>query len=229
MPLRQATLADLDSLKALRDAAQKHLEAKGSRQILSHIDESAIGEYWLFSSTAPTSVPTNANVPDTPSTSHMDAAIPSNKLSDARSIASLPTLFGSFPTGSSRVSRCIPVHIKPHLPQVSLPLGPQELDTRPSYTYLYLSSVIIHPQLQRKGLGQQMILELQQLFTSTSGQASSFQAIDPSIRLALDVWAGNTRLRLWYQSLGWRHVATVEEADDSTQRMSLLFCVSDNI
>ncbi|KAG9098132.1 hypothetical protein FRC06_006778 [Ceratobasidium sp. 370] len=78
MPLRQATLADLDSLKTLKDAAQEHLEAKGSPQVLSHVDESAIGEYWLFSPTAPTSAHTDANVSEVASTSRMGTAAPRN-------------------------------------------------------------------------------------------------------------------------------------------------------
>ncbi|KAG8737718.1 hypothetical protein FRC10_007896, partial [Ceratobasidium sp. 414] len=232
MPLRQATLADLDSLKTLKDAAQEHLEAKGSLQVLSRIDESAIGEYWLFSPTAPASV-SDANGSEVTSTSHMATATSSHKLPAVQSTTTVPTSFGLFPTGSCHVSPCVPVHIKPHLPRMSLLLDPNELDIRPSYTYLYLSSVIIHPQLQRKGLGQQMISELQELFTSGSSRALSLENIyhlrstGPPIRLALDVWASNTRLRHWYQSLGWSHVATVEEIDDSVQRTSLLSYMSD--
>ncbi|KAH7332596.1 acyl-CoA N-acyltransferase [Rhizoctonia solani] len=68
------------------------------------------------------------------------------------------------------------------------------LPTRPD---IYLSSLIVHPDFQSQGLGRQMVLELQSLGKS----------------MALDVWAGNGRLKRWYEELGWRCVGTVEETD----------------
>ncbi|KAG8687775.1 hypothetical protein FRC11_006598, partial [Ceratobasidium sp. 423] len=68
------------------------------------------------------------------------------------------------------------------------------LPTRPD---MYLSSLVIHPEFQGRRLGRQMIKELQSLGKS----------------MALDVWAGNDRLRSWYKELGWKFVAIVEESD----------------
>ncbi|KAJ1300285.1 hypothetical protein OPQ81_005112 [Rhizoctonia solani] len=84
------------------------------------------------------------------------------------------------PIGSCRLSPRVPLHIQPCLP------------THPD---MYLSSLVIHPAFQSRGLGRQLMVELQSLRKS----------------MALDLWAGNDRLRRWYQELGWRFVATVEE------------------
>ncbi|KAG8681584.1 hypothetical protein FRC11_000939, partial [Ceratobasidium sp. 423] len=64
-----------------------------------------------------------------------------------------------------RLSPSVPAHIEPCLP------------TRPD---MYLSSLVIHPEFQGRGLGRQMIKQLQSLGRS----------------MALDVWAGNDRLRI---------------------------------
>ncbi|CCO35869.1 hypothetical protein BN14_09990 [Rhizoctonia solani AG-1 IB] len=86
------------------------------------------------------------------------------------------------PIGMCRIDPCAPSHIEPYL------------SPRPD---AYLSSLTIHPDSQSRGLGKQLVSELQ-----ATGKS-----------MGLDVWAGNDRLRKWYEALGWRHIATVEEVD----------------
>ncbi|KAG8791144.1 hypothetical protein FRC12_010081 [Ceratobasidium sp. 428] len=229
---RHATLASnvhrSGFLKGLKSAAQEYLESKGSLQILSDIDENVMEEYWLFSPTAPTSTYSDADASAVlPSIEKYQKVNESTVLSTAVSSTSEPAALIPFPTGSCHVSASIPSHIKPHLPQSSLSSDINSMSASVSCGYLYLSSVIIHPQLQQKGLGRQMISELQQLSKSNPIQrnlidgSSSPSSANSLTCLALDVWAGNTRLREWYESQGWRHIATVEETDDSAQRRPL--------
>ncbi|QRW23848.1 GNAT family acetyltransferase [Rhizoctonia solani] len=86
------------------------------------------------------------------------------------------------PIGMCRLDPRAPSHIEPWL------------SPRPD---IYLSSLIVHPKFQSRGLGKQLVSELQVLGKS----------------MALDVWAGNDKLQRWYQHLGWKHVATVQEGD----------------
>ncbi|QRW11439.1 alcohol dehydrogenase [Ceratobasidium sp. AG-Ba] len=218
MPLRRAVPEDLRLLETLRNAAQEHLQARGSLQVLSNVDETAMSEYWLFSSAAPVVSADNAII----SGGSLNSCSSSTETS-ATPLGSGHSHLGLFLSGSCRVSTCVPSHIRPHLPHVSSGSNNIRSGTCKLYTYLYVSSIIIHPLLQQKGLGRQMVQELQELSASHSepgilfGRLYGLDSIDHSVCLALDVWAGNTRLREWYSDLGWRHVATVEEVDDSTE------------
>ncbi|QRV96684.1 hypothetical protein RhiJN_24702 [Ceratobasidium sp. AG-Ba] len=221
MPLRRATPEDLRLLETMRNAAQEHLQARGSLQVLSNVDETTISEYWLFSSAAPVVSVDNAII----SGGSLNSRSASTETS-ATPLGSGHSHLGLFLSGSCRVSTCVPGHIRPHLPHVSSGSNNIRPGTCELYTYLYVSSIIIHPLLQQKGLGRQMVQELQELSASHSEPGILFKQLygldstDHSVRLALDVWAGNARLREWYSDLGWKHVATVEEVDDSTERMS---------
>jgi ribosomal protein S18 acetylase RimI-like enzyme len=161
---------DLPLLKFVKNAAQQQFLDSVFLQVLGDIDEAVVAEYWLFTPSAPASPRCDAAISqETTSRILKDFVMLYGSLPNLRSAASEPASFGFLPAGSCRVSRRIPSHIQPHLPQSECP---NELTADSFCPYLYLSSVTIHPQLQRNGLGQQMISELQLLTNTPEVQLS---------------------------------------------------------